>query len=97
MSRDKVIGILIIILIIILAMIGTKIFLDNFQWPEPAQTFTDENTKIIRQGNVNDEVVNSDINNIIEELNKEEYVANSVHNAEISLQESSQVSQNKNN
>ena len=95
MTRKKVVTILIIVLIVILAMLGMKIFLDNFQWPEPAPPMTSKNTVYVKQGTVSDDAINSDIENIIEELNKEESNESSVHNVEISLQESSKSSQNK--
>lgn len=95
MTRKKVITILIIVLIVILAMLGMKIFLNNFQWTEPAPPRTNKNTVYVKQGTVSDDAINSDIENIIEELNKEESNESSVHNVEISLQESSKSSQNK--
>ena len=95
MTRKKVITILIIVLIVILAMLGMKIFLNNFQWTEHAPPRTNKNTVYVKQGTVSDDVINSDVENIIEELNKEESNESSVHNVEISLQGSSKSSQNK--
>ena len=67
--------------------------MDNFEWHD-APPVTNDNTKYVKQESSDSvEEINSDIEYIISELNKEESQEASIKNVEVSLKEDSHESQ----